>query len=172
MLSRPLARSQSGNTVQVVVAIIGVVGALGAAVIANWDKIFPKPPSIEPPAGVGAKPEVKTPIVPKTEACSIAGRVFDRDTHAPLAGVFIDFYTYRDASRIKESRLLQAAAAITGPDGTFKAVCRSIPESEFPLRVAVGRRGGSQQPITIYMPLKVELHDTRTDVNLPAYFVQ
>ena len=29
----------------IAVAIIGVVGTLGAAVIGNWDKLFPKPPA-------------------------------------------------------------------------------------------------------------------------------
>lgn len=39
----------SGSKVQILIAVIGLVGALGAAVIANWDKLFQ---SEQPPAGV------------------------------------------------------------------------------------------------------------------------
>ena len=35
--------SDTSNRVTIVVAIIGVVGTIGAAVIGNWDKIFPPP---------------------------------------------------------------------------------------------------------------------------------
>jgi hypothetical protein len=34
-----------GHKVPIIVAAIGVVGVLGAALIANWDKIFPSPPT-------------------------------------------------------------------------------------------------------------------------------
>ena len=49
--------SETDSKIAVVIAVIGVVGTLGAAVIANWDKIFPHSPkrdaiendSIKPP---------------------------------------------------------------------------------------------------------------------------
>ena len=146
-------REESGKAVEAI--LVGVVLALlvGGSAPWWWSKLFP---------------DKKEP--PKTDACAIAGRVFDRNTQAPVAGVFIDLYTYQDMARIKESRLLQTGAAITGPDGTFKAFCRGITDADFPLRIAVGRRGNDYQPTTIFMPIKVELHDTRTDINLPTYF--
>jgi hypothetical protein len=33
---------KGGHTTQVVVAVIGLVGVLGGALIANWDKLFPR----------------------------------------------------------------------------------------------------------------------------------
>lgn len=36
---------KNGHKVQIIVAFIGVIGALGAALITNWDKIFPERPS-------------------------------------------------------------------------------------------------------------------------------
>jgi len=38
----------SSSQVQIILSIIGVVGTLGVAVIANWEKIFPKPPVPSP----------------------------------------------------------------------------------------------------------------------------
>ena len=34
--------SKNNNPVQIIVAVIGIIGVLGGALLANWDKIFPK----------------------------------------------------------------------------------------------------------------------------------
>ena len=40
---------KKGYTVQIVIAIIGLIGILGTAIITNWDKIFPPPtPGLTP----------------------------------------------------------------------------------------------------------------------------
>ena len=36
-------KSSSGSNTQTWLAVIGLIGALGGAVISNWDKIFPRP---------------------------------------------------------------------------------------------------------------------------------
>jgi hypothetical protein len=49
--------SESSQRVTIVVAVIGVVGTIAAALIGNWDKIFPPtPPAADgayPPQGLG-----------------------------------------------------------------------------------------------------------------------
>ena len=157
-------RRQAGNTVQIVIAIIGVLGVLGAAVIANFDKLFPKAANNSP--GVETSGTKLSPATP--DKCVISGRAFNRQTNAPLPGVSIDFYTYRPSSSNEDSRAVQRNAAITGPDGSFRAVCRGVAESDFPLRVVVSMSGASGSRFREHMPVKVELNDTRTDINLPV----
>lgn len=41
--------SDGSRSVTIIVAIIGLVGVLGSAVIANWDKLFSKPPTQNAP---------------------------------------------------------------------------------------------------------------------------
>jgi hypothetical protein len=41
---------ESSHRVTIVVAVIGLIGALGGALIGNWDKIFPSSSNIDPPA--------------------------------------------------------------------------------------------------------------------------
>jgi hypothetical protein len=50
--------SQNGHRVAIVVAVIGVIGTIGAALIGNWDKIFPTRRTSDGPrpAEVGKKP--------------------------------------------------------------------------------------------------------------------
>jgi len=47
-----------GANVQIVVAIIGVIGVLGGALLANWDKIFPP----NKPGGPISRPFWRPPI--------------------------------------------------------------------------------------------------------------
>jgi hypothetical protein len=53
---------QSNQRIAIVVAVIGVIGSLGAAFIANWDKFFvpsPRPPSkIDSPSPADSIPNV------------------------------------------------------------------------------------------------------------------
>jgi len=51
-----LTSSKSSSRVQIIVAVIAVVGVISSAIISNWDKINPSgPDEIEPPA----KEEIK-----------------------------------------------------------------------------------------------------------------
>jgi len=53
---------ESSHRVTIVVAVIGVIGTLGAAIIGNWDKLFP--PDVRPyESVVPASPPVPTPSV-------------------------------------------------------------------------------------------------------------
>ena len=40
----PASKPGGSATIPIAVAIIGLVGVLGAAVFANWDKLYPKMP--------------------------------------------------------------------------------------------------------------------------------
>ena len=59
---------ESSHRVAIVVAVIGVIGTLGAALIANWDRIFapsPKPPSgIDSPRGTQTEPRPPAERIP------------------------------------------------------------------------------------------------------------
>ena len=50
--------SQTSHRVAIVVAVIGVIGTIGAALIGNWDKIFQRPPIFDGPRPpeLGEKP--------------------------------------------------------------------------------------------------------------------
>jgi hypothetical protein len=50
--------SQNSHRVAIVVAVIGVIGTIGAALIRNWDKIFPRRRSFDGPRPpeLGQKP--------------------------------------------------------------------------------------------------------------------
>lgn len=52
----------------VAVAVIGLLGTLGAAVIGNWDKIFPGPPRPSPSTGSNdtGQPHVAPPAVKRS----------------------------------------------------------------------------------------------------------
>lgn len=41
-------KKESG--IAIIVALISLCGVLGAAIINNWDKLFPPPPTYAPPA--------------------------------------------------------------------------------------------------------------------------
>ena len=52
---------------QITIALIGLVGVLGGALIANWDRIFPSENGI-PPADSGTITEFSTPAAISTQA--------------------------------------------------------------------------------------------------------
>ncbi len=58
---------------EVIIAIIGLVGVLGAAVITNWDRIFPPKPKPVPPANTNSSPPINAskgqPTQSNTENC-------------------------------------------------------------------------------------------------------
>lgn len=70
--------TQSNHRVPIAIAIIGVVGTLGAALIANWDKIFPPPPqpvsTVAPavtPVGPAALPAAIQEMAPHAPAIEL-----------------------------------------------------------------------------------------------------
>ncbi len=74
LIFRPLhgrdIMAEPSHRVTIIVAILGLVGTLGAALISNWDKIFPRVPrattTTEPAAGtsVQAAPPAAPPTAP------------------------------------------------------------------------------------------------------------
>jgi len=87
--------ADSSSKTQLLIAVIGLTGVLGTALIANWDKIFPKPnPTIVDKQPVGspspnADSHKKKPVVPlspkpetssKPKVFSIDGRMTDQAT--------------------------------------------------------------------------------------------
>ena len=83
--------SDSSHRVQIIVAVIGLIGVLGAAVIANWDKIFgpvmqPEPVSI--PIGDVSSPASDTELNPIPSV--LTARI-----HFSGAGVAHGFFTSR-----------------------------------------------------------------------------
>lgn len=115
---------------QIVIAIVGLVGVLGAAVIANWDKIHgpPAAPALSTVQPPGA-PVNKTPS--NTAACTISGLVFDSDSNKPLSSVVVD--VRHDAPRPPQ---LRANLATTGPDGKFTFDCGWLDSSQYPIVMA------------------------------------
>ena len=97
--------------------------------------------------------------------CQVSGHVFDRDSHAPIVGAFIDVYTFQEITNIKQSRIVKSHIAISGPDGSFSGDCRAIPVSSFPLRIAVRRvsDGGTE-----FMAARIDFNDVQNQVNLPV----
>lgn len=55
-----MAEGNSGTRLQITIAVIGLVGVLGAAVISNWDKVFPATSSGETHDTGAAKPAGST----------------------------------------------------------------------------------------------------------------
>lgn len=51
---------ESGSKTQIVIAVIGLIGVLGAALLTNWDRIFPHktPPSVAPGEPAIGSPKV------------------------------------------------------------------------------------------------------------------
>src|SRR2546429_256794 len=53
--------AESGYRLQITIALISLVGVLGGAVIANWDKLFPPSPNPVPPRPTAPAPTVEPP---------------------------------------------------------------------------------------------------------------
>jgi hypothetical protein len=88
----------SGRNVQITVAIIGLVGVLGAALIANWGAIFPR--SKEPSPPPGPVPVVEVPSPGQAEApVSPTSLLADSEK---LAGEFINAMQRHDVGRLME----------------------------------------------------------------------
>jgi len=76
--------------------------------------------------------------------------------------MIIGFMQYKE--NIKSGKMVNYNAASTGLDGTFKASCRGVAESDFPLLIVVHQRNPQIGHVT---PMKVEFGDELTHINLP-----
>ena len=82
----------SSHKVQIIVAVLGLVGVLATAALSNWDKLFPAPPppTVEPTLAPTATPPPKiseptTSAVEPTGAPIAAGKVLFKETFADNA---------------------------------------------------------------------------------------
>lgn len=107
--------------------------------------------------------EEHEPTDSRSSGCSLSGTVFDSVTNEPLPGVIIGFQTYtedrRDAERVEFN------AATTGLDGEYRADCRGIDDSKFPLLVMLSHPNWKATHLT---HVKVERGMERSDVNFPV----
>ena len=67
--------SQTSNRITIFIAILGLIGTLGAALLANWDKVFPQTSGRNQPEMSSAVPTKETsmsqPQTVKQEAQSL-----------------------------------------------------------------------------------------------------
>jgi hypothetical protein len=61
------------HRIAIVVAVIGVVGTLGAALLANWDKVFGHSAPAAKPAAVATPAAVAPPIEPPRQVPTLSG---------------------------------------------------------------------------------------------------
>lgn len=54
--------SSSSPTLQILIAVIGVIGVVIGALFTNWDKIFPKPTVVSVPARISSPSQSSTPV--------------------------------------------------------------------------------------------------------------
>lgn len=106
--------SGSGGSTQIIVATIGVVGVIGAALFANWDKIFRHPPST-PAAAV-----VASQVDPGPQAAKAADPVASYTAAvADVSGAWHDDdgYSYviaQDGERFSYNQFKDGTAVGTG----------------------------------------------------------
>ncbi len=80
------AGSERSHLVQVVVALIGLIGVLGAALFANWDKLFPvQQQAPMPEAAVRIDGSAAPPSVAPLAAAALAGRWLTPELQSPYA---------------------------------------------------------------------------------------
>ena len=164
-----MSEKQHAYKAQITVAIIGLVGVLGTALFANWDKIFPddtdklavqKPKEAEDP-----KELQKTQITEKPESnmCSVSGLVFDSDSNKTLSNIQVDLY--QDLRGVRQRpKKLKAGVATTGPNGKFTINCNWVEESQFPLLIALRHRDWVGTRIT---STKIETSKIWEGINVP-----
>ena len=81
--------SGSGGSTQIIVATIGVVGVIAAALFGNWDKIFRPPPSpsapavVDAPAGPVPQPvKAADPVAYTAAVADVSGSWHDDDGYS------------------------------------------------------------------------------------------
>ena len=105
--------SGSGGTTQIIVATIGVVGVIGAALFANWDKIFRPQPSTPASAVVASPTDAVPQPVKAADPAAYTAAVAD------VAGAWHDDdgYSYviaQDGERFSYNQFKDGAAVGTG----------------------------------------------------------
>jgi|HubBroStandDraft_5_1064220.scaffolds.fasta_scaffold46238_4 hypothetical protein len=78
-MGAPEGKVDSSARIQIIVAVIGLLGVIATAVISNWSSIFPKPASTQPAASTSTSSS--TPAQKKTErAVYSSGQLVVRGT--------------------------------------------------------------------------------------------
>jgi hypothetical protein len=112
--------ADSSHRVTIAVAIIGVIGTLGAALIANWEKIFPRAPEalVKP----SPRPEEPVPAVrradPAPRPVDGANQPVRADPMPQIAGLWRDADNPNNGTKIaQDGARLQFTRAGILPDG-------------------------------------------------------
>lgn len=161
-----MSTEQHSYKVQIVVAVIGLVGVLGTALFANWDRIFSGGSDTliaQSPTLTNGQSE--TLVAEKLESitCSLSGLVFDSDSNKALPSIKIDIY--RDLSDIQQRpKKLRAGVATTGPNGKFTINCSWVKKSQFPLLLALRHQDWVATRIT---GPKIERSNAWDGINIP-----
>jgi hypothetical protein len=129
----------------------------------GWGYPVDLAPSPRTGEGEPGGPEEHEPADSRSSGCSLSGTVFDSVTNEPLPGVIIGFQTYTEDRRDEEQ--VEFNAATTGLDGEYRADCRGIDDSKFPLRVMLSHPNWKVTHVT---HVKVERGMDRSDVNFPV----
>jgi hypothetical protein len=171
---------EKSGTGQIVVAVLGLVGVLGAALIAKWDKPpwsaskpqpalaqpsqvsdpNPKQPSIATERTAGAPREDAPEVVPK---CEVSGTVFDSTNNQMLSAVELDVYP--DFAHMGfGAQPLRSTVATTGADGRFSFDCGWLTPSQFTILL------GARHPAwatTFGAVARVDSKGVIHDLNIP-----
>ncbi len=88
-----------------------------------------------PPRALAAQPPTATPVV-----CYITGKVYDKETRLPLAGIEVSYLRLTEDG---DEYLHHARShlATTASDGHFEADCSRIEPENFPLRLTLSLPG-------------------------------
>lgn len=146
--------SSSSSKIVIVVALIGLIGVLGGALIANWGNIFGRdgatPPSTATsmPTSTATANVTPTPTATPTP-CVIAGTVYNFDDRSTLHDVEISYYPAKRPDNNSKPTYLAA----TAPDGAFYRTCPDIPVASFPLTLVLTRQDWRGVEVTAKDPI-------------------
>ncbi len=135
--------------------LAGIAASVIAGVVIWLLTHQPTPPPPPPPDDGRRRPQ-------PAAVCHVAGRVYDRDTNQPLAGIEVHYIRItRDPNEWIHG--VRSRLATTGPDGRFSADCSSVEAENFPLHlVLVGRNWRTQFQTEEY----VRQGERKTDINI------
>jgi hypothetical protein len=129
-------QDSSGWKVTIAVAVIGLIGTLGVALIYNIDKfrahdsndkvsndkLTPTPSN---------RPTEEAKVTPTATPCLITGTVYNDDDQKPVQNVRVRYYP---VAQVGNSAAI-VYLTTTKPNGTFSHRCNDIPPASFPLKL-------------------------------------